>query len=150
MHLLRLNNAARELIEPDWLLRAEAIHRELRPQLAMDYPAQMRGIFADGGQMVIAHNGEAVLGLAVFRHYRDTFSGTKFYVDDLVTTSQQRSQGVGKCLLDWLQQEALRCGATNFMLDSGTQRIDAHRFYHREGLTIASFNFKKPLQGKTA
>lgn len=150
MHLLRLTNPARELIEPDWLKRAEAIHRELRPQLAADYTAQMLGIFADGGEMLIAHDGSAVLGLAVFRHYRDTFSGTKFYVDDLVTTSLRRSQGVGKLLLDWLQQEAIRCGADNFMLDSGSQRIDAHRFYHREGLTIASFNFKKSLQGKPA
>lgn len=149
MQTLRLTNEQRQLIEPAWLARAEAVHRELRPQLASDYVAQMQGIFADGGEMVIAIDGEHVLGVAVFRQYRDTFSGTKFYVDDLVTTSQRRSQGVGKLLLDWLQQEARRRGATNFMLDSGTQRIDAHRFYHREGLVIASFNFRKPLQANS-
>ncbi|GAB3243744.1 GNAT family N-acetyltransferase [Chitinimonas naiadis] len=145
MQILRLTNEHLQLTEPVWLARAEATHRELRPQLGTDYAGQMQAIFADGGEMIVAIDGEDVLGVAVFRQYRDTFSGTKFYVDDLVTTSQRRSQGVGKLLLDWLQQEARQRGATNFMLDSGTQRIDAHRFYHREGLVIASFNFRKPL-----
>ena len=145
MQILRLTNEHRQLTEPVWLARAEATHRELRPQLDSDYADQMQAIFADGGEMIVAVDGEDVLGVAVFRQYRDTFSGTKFYVDDLVTTSQRRSQGVGKLLLDWLQQEARQRGAANFMLDSGTQRIDAHRFYHREGLVIASFNFRKPL-----
>ncbi|WP_269533013.1 GNAT family N-acetyltransferase [Chitinimonas sp. BJYL2] len=144
-HILRITNEQRHLIDPAWLARAEAVHRELRPQLDADYSGQMQGIFDDGGEMVVAVDGENVLGVAVYRVYRDTFSGTKCYVDDLVTTSSQRSQGVGKLLLDWLQQEATRRGAVNFMLDSGTHRVDAHRFYHREGLVIASFNFRKPL-----
>lgn len=145
LKLVPITNDQRELIAPEWLARAEAVHRELRPQLQTDYIAQMQGIFTDGGEMVIAVEDEAILGVAVFRQYRDTFSGTKFYVDDLVTTSQRRSQGVGKALLDWLQDTARRRGASNFILDSGTQRTDAHRFYFREGLTIPSFNFKKTI-----
>ncbi|MDN3575274.1 GNAT family N-acetyltransferase [Chitinimonas viridis] len=145
MRALRLTDDNRQLIEPAWLARAEAVHRELRPQLAADYAAQMAGIFADGGEMVVAIEGETVVGVAVYRCYRDTFSGTKFYVDDLVTTEAQRSRGAGKLLLDWLQQDACRRGASNFILDSGTQRERAHRFYFREGLGIACFNFRKPL-----
>jgi GNAT superfamily N-acetyltransferase len=128
-----------------WLLRAEAIHRELRPTLQADYPAQMEGIFEDGGKMTIATDGEDVLAVAVYRIYRDTFSGTKCYVDDLVCTSTRRSQGVGKALLDWLQTEARRCGARNLILDSGTQRTQAHRFYFREGLVVECFNFRISL-----
>lgn len=145
LKLVPITNDQRELIAPEWLARAEAVHRELRPQLQPEYVAQMHGIFADGGEMVIAVEDEVILGVAVFRQYRDTFSGSKFYVDDLVTTSQRRSQGVGKALLDWLQDTARRRGASNFTLDSGTQRTDAHRFYFREGLTIPSFNFKKAI-----
>ncbi|WP_265584067.1 GNAT family N-acetyltransferase [Chitinimonas koreensis] len=121
------------------------MHRELRPQIQPDYAGQLAGIFADGGRLVIAADGEDVLGVALYRCYRDTFSGTKFYVDDLVTTSSRRSRGVGRTLLDWLQQEARRLGARNFILDSGTQRTDAHRFYFREGLVVECFNFRKSL-----
>ncbi len=138
-------------LDPDqrklWLARAEAVHRELRPHLQADYIAQMAGIFEDGGEMVVAADGEDVLGVAVYRLFRDTFSGTKCYVDDLVTTSQRRSQGVGKLLLDWLTHEATQRGAQNLILDSGTQRTQAHRFYFREGLVVECFNFRKPLQG---
>ncbi|WP_374347768.1 GNAT family N-acetyltransferase [Chitinimonas sp.] len=145
MQVIRITNDQRQLIEPVWLARAEAVHRDLRPQLQGDYVAQMAGIFADGGEMVIAADGENVLGVAVYRLYRDTYSGTKCYVDDLVTTSTRRSQGVGKLLLDWLQTEAGRRGAKNFMLDSGTQRTQAHRFYFREGLVVEGFCFRKSL-----
>lgn len=146
MNVIRITDAHRQLIEPAWLARAESVHRELRPQLEADYAAQMAGIFADGGEMAIAVDGEDVLGVAVYRLYRHTFSGTMCYVDDLVTTSQRRSQGVGKLLLDWISHEATQRGAKNLLLDSGTQRTQAHRFYFREGLVIECFNFRKPLQ----
>lgn len=145
-HIVRITDTERQVIAPDWLARAETVHRELRPQLAADYASQMRGIFADGGEMIVAADGETVPGVAVYRCLRDTFSGKRFYVDDLVTTSALRSQGVGKLMLDWLQAEARHRAAKVFMLDSGTQRTAAHRFYFREGMVIASFNFTKTLE----
>lgn len=145
LQIIRLSDDQGQAIHAEWLARAEAVHRELRPQIQPDYAGQLAGIFADGGRLVVAADGEDVLGVALYRCYRDTFSGTKFYVDDLVTTSSRRSRGVGRTLLDWLQQEARRLGASNFILDSGTQRTDAHRFYFREGLVVECFNFRKSL-----
>ncbi len=137
--------ASRTVLEPGWLGRAEAVHRELRPDLPADYAATMQGIFDDGGEMAIATSGDAVLAVAVFRSHRNTSSGVHFYVDDLVTASAARSQGVGRRMLDWLAQEAVGRGATRLRLDSGTQRFDAHRFYHREGMHIACFLFSRDL-----
>jgi len=145
LQIVRLTDTDRALIEPAWLARAEAVHRELRPQIEADYAAQMRGIFADGGEMIAAVDGDAVLGVAVFRVFRDTFSGRRLYVDDLVTTASRRSQGAGKLMLDWLKQEARRREANSLFLDSGTQRTDAHRFYFREGLVVTAFNFKQSM-----
>ena len=42
------------LAEPALLARAEPVHRQLRPHLAGDYAAIMAGIFADGGEMIVA------------------------------------------------------------------------------------------------
>ena len=137
--------AGRAIVDPQWLVRCEAVHRELRPDLPADYAGTMQGVVEDGGEIAAATVGADVLALAVFRCYRNTSSGVHFYVDDLVTAAVARSRGIGKVLLDWLAGEARSRGATRLRLDSGTQRIDAHRFYHREGMHIACFHFSRDL-----
>lgn len=127
-----------------WLQRAERIHRQLRPHLPADYAGKMRRVLADA-RMALAVEGEAVLGLAVYRSHENTFDGVKFYVDDLVTDESRRSQGVGKRLIAHLEERARKAGANGMVLDSGTHRTQAHRFYFREGFVITSFNFKKTL-----
>ena len=133
--------------EPALLARAEPVHRQLRPHLADDYAATMAGIFADGGEMIVAMNSAGdVAGVAVYRCFRNTFSGVRFYVDDLVVDVSQRSSGVGKAMLAWLRQEAARRGANGLQLESGTQRTQAHKFYFREGFVINAFSFKQDFE----
>jgi GNAT superfamily N-acetyltransferase len=143
--IVQITGVKREVVEPAWLARAETVHRQLRPQIPADYAAKMQAIFAGGGEMCVAAEAETVLGIAVYRGFENTFSGYKFYVDDLVTDETQRSRGVGHMLMEYLGAEAKRRGAKSMELDSGTQRRQAHKFYFREGMTIVSFSFMKPL-----
>ncbi|MCG6932660.1 MAG: GNAT family N-acetyltransferase [Gallionella sp.] len=126
----------------EWLARAEGVHRQLRPQLPGGYSARMARILEDA-RMALAVNGETVLGLAVYRWHENTSDGLKFYIDDLVTDEAHRSGGVGHALIAHLEQVAKELGANAMVLDSGTQRTQAHRFYYREGFVIPAFNFKK-------
>ena len=146
VRIVDINDAAGNVIAPEWLVRAEAVHRQLRPQLPEDYAGKMRRVFADGARMCVAVRGDAVIGVAVHRTHENTFDGVQMYVDDLITDQTQRSQGVGKALLDHLQQLARNGGCEAFTLDSGTQRQQAHKFYFREGLVVNSFHFGKPLK----
>lgn len=141
--IIQITDARREVAEPQWLARAESVHRQLRPKLPADYPAKMRLVFAQGGEMCIAAVGEAVAGVAVFRLFENTHVGKRFYVDDLVTDEKRRSTGVGKALIAWLEAEARRRGCPGLDLESGTHRTAAHRFYFREGFVIPSFSFRK-------
>lgn len=134
-----------DVIAGDWLPPAEAVHRQLRPQLSADYPAQMQRIFTQGARMVLAVVNAEVVGLAVYRLAENTFDGLHMYVDDLVTDTQQRSQGVGAFLMAWLTSRAKTADCRRLILDSGTQRGRAHQFYFREGMQIASFHFFKDL-----
>ncbi|MCE9595399.1 MAG: GNAT family N-acetyltransferase [Planctomycetes bacterium] len=140
-----ITDDAGRVIEPDWLAKSEAVHRQLRPHLGADYPLAMQPVFADGARMCIATRGDRVVGVAVHRIYVNTFDGRHMYVDDLVTDERERSSGVGRELLDHLQQLAKRSGCAWFTLDSGTQRHQAHKFYLREGMSIVAFHFRKPL-----
>lgn len=145
MQIIEVTDARGAVIVPQWLERAEPVHRQLRPQLPADYATAMQAIFADGGRMCVAATAQSVAGVAVYRFIRNTHVGKKLYVDDLVTDASQRSRGVGHALLAFLERLARDHDACSLELDSGTQRQQAHKFYFREGFVIASFSFRKGL-----
>lgn len=145
MKIIRINEEMKARDRRQWLGRAEAVHRQLRPLLPADYAGKMRRVFAGGGHMCLAVKAETVLGVGVFRIHENTADGVKMYVDDLVTDEKNRSRGVGKALMDYLQKVARKAGCDCYTLDSGTFRQQAHKFYFREGMVITSFCFKKPL-----
>lgn len=146
MEIIRITDDARKVLEPEWLARAESVHRQLRPQLPVGYVEKMKRVFETGGEMCVAVEGNNVVGLAVFRSFENTHVGAKFYVDDLVTDEKHRSGGVGRALIAFLNRLAKGRGGSTIELDSGTQRTNAHRFYFREGFVIPSFSFRKDLQ----
>ena len=105
----------------------------------------MKRVFAGGARMCVATEGGAVLGVAVYRISENTFEGLHLYVDDLVTDEKLRSRGVGRALMEHLQGLARAADCEAYTLDSGTQRVQAHKFYFREGMVVSSFHFRKPL-----
>lgn len=146
VRIVAVTGAGHEVAEPDWLRRAEIVHRQLRPQIPGDYGRTMQSIFADGAEMCVAVAGEEVLGVAVFRTFRNTHAGCRFYVDDLVTAEDGRSRGVGRLLLAYLEALARQRGCSGLDLESGSQRLRAHRFYFREGMAITGFSFRKEFK----
>ena len=133
------------VVEPQWLARAERVHRMLRTALPADYARKLARVFAGGGRMCVAADGERVVGVAVYRVHENTSAGMHLYVDDLVTDETERSRGVGHTLLAHLERVARAAGCENLVLDSGTHRPQAHKFYFREGMVVTSFHFMKPL-----
>lgn len=146
MKIIRITNAVGDIVELEWLRRAEAVHRQLRTQLPADYVGRMKQVFAGGGEMSVCVSGDTVLGLTVFRVQEKTFSGRELYCDDLVTDENQRSNGVGSMLMAHMEALGDERGCDVLALDSGCQRQQAHKFYFREGMTIPSFHFSKPLK----
>jgi len=60
--------------------------------------------------------------------------GKRCWLQDLVVRREWRARGVGKQLLDAATEWARERGCTHLELGSGIGRIDAHRFYLREGM----------------
>ena len=146
MKIIPITNAVSEIIEREWLVQSETVHRQLRPELSADYLARMKVVFKSGAEMAVVVSDNRVLGLTVFRMLEKTFSGRDLYCDDLVTDETKRSTGVGKMLMQYMKKLAVERGCDTFSLDSGCQRQRAHQFYFREGMTINSFHFAKPMK----
>jgi GNAT superfamily N-acetyltransferase len=134
------------VLEPDWLGRAEGVHRQLRTGLGADYAGRLRTVFANGARMSVVAEAAEVRGVALWRVIENTYEGRRLFVDDLVTDQAHRSRGIGRHLLQHLEQMAREFKCDVLALDSGTQRTDAHRFYFREGMVIPSFCFRKNLK----
>jgi GNAT superfamily N-acetyltransferase len=144
--IVQITGRGGEVLEPQWLAGAEQVHRQLRPQLPLDYLAKMKQVFHDGGEMCVAILGQRVVGVAVFREFENTHVGRRFYIDDLVTDESERSTGAGRTLMAYMEQIARARGCPGLDLESGTHRSRAHRFYFREGLVITAFSFRKEFQ----
>jgi GNAT superfamily N-acetyltransferase len=128
-----------------WLARAERVHRQLRPQLPADYAARMDVVLAGGARLLLAIDAEDVVGLALWHLIENTYEGRRLYVDDLVTDDGRRSLGIGKLLLERLEEVAKDERCDVLALDSGVQRSAAHKFYFRQGMQIAAYSFRKML-----
>ncbi len=146
MKIISITNTIHDIVEIEWLKQSEAVHRQLRPALPVEYVGRMRSVFGSGADMVVGVRDGKVCGIAVFRIIENTYSGRELYCDDLVTDETLRSTGVGHALIDHMEKLAIDCDCDYLTLDSGTQRHQAHKFYFREGMTIPAFHFSKPLK----
>ena len=129
------------------LAAAEAVHRQLRPQIPPGYVARMKEIFSGGAEMAVATIEGEVAGITVFRVLEKTYSGRELYCDDLITDERRRSTGVGHALIAYMEGVVRERACTAFTLDSGTQREQAHKFYFREGMTVTAFHFTMKRKG---
>ncbi len=123
------------------------VMRQLRTHLVREsYVALVRELMAtDGFRIAFLTDDGQVRAVAGYRFMTMLYCGRVLYVDDLVTDEARRSRGAGRALLGFLDGHARSRGCESLVLDSGTWRRDAHRFYFREGLAIVAFHFARPL-----
>jgi GNAT superfamily N-acetyltransferase len=130
-------------IDPSQVAATWPVMHQLRTHLDLDQyvaaVARMRE--TDGYRLAAASLDDVIGAVAGFRVMEMLYCGRILYVDDLVTDAGMRSRGLGKALLDWLTQQASALGCGQLHLDSGLQRLDAHRFYERESMTKTAFHF---------
>ena len=67
MKIIAITNAVHDIVELEWLIQSEAVHRQLRPHLKADYLGRMREVFASGADMAVCVRDEKVCGITVFR-----------------------------------------------------------------------------------
>jgi len=97
-------------------------------------------------EVLIADAGGDPVGFCTV--YLDILSvrfGQRSWVEDLAVHPDRRSRSIGGRLLTAAQDWARERGATHLELDSGNDRIRAHRFYERRQPTSRSQCFSWTL-----
>ena len=88
-----------------------------------------------------SEDGELVGFLTAYQDIHSVRFGYRAWVEDFAVQPEHRSRGIGKALLDAAKGWARERGATHLELDSAEARVDAHRFYEREGPAYRSICF---------
>jgi predicted GNAT superfamily acetyltransferase len=128
--------------EDEEILSCYEVMAELRPHIKReDFVQRVKRQHEDSGYELAYIKAGDVKAVAGFRVSECMAWGKFMYVDDLVAGSNDRSQGHGGLLFDWLVAYAREAGCDEFHLDSGVQRFDAHRFYLRKRMAIEGHHF---------
>lgn len=129
------------------IARVFSVMRELRPHIKSEseFVARVRGQESESYRLIYVEADGKPVACAGYRIMNLLYAGKSLYVDDLVCLEPFRGKGYAQALMRWMEAHARDEGCDMFHLDSGTQRIPAHRFYYRLGLAVTSFHFAKPL-----
>jgi len=76
-----------------------------------------------------------LLGYVHAEVYESLYSKAGFNILALAVLPQAQGQGIGKALLEGLEQEAKRRGYEFIRLNSADHRLGAHAFYEKVGYT---------------
>ena len=120
---------------------------ELRPHLIEnEFVPTVKEMISEGYQLAfIEEDGKAVAAIG-YRYLQYLYNGKHIYIDDLSTLPAARGKGYAGKLLDYVEAEARAKGYKAVTLDSGYQRLDAHRLYLNKGFVLSSHHFSKTLK----
>ena len=99
-----------------------------------------------GKQILLAVDGERVVGVAVCFEGFSTFAGQPLLnIHDLAVTTDCRGQGVGTLLLEAVSDRARELGCCRVTLEVDTDNPGAKKLYERSGFVMTQEFWKKEL-----
>lgn len=120
---------------------------QLRPHLDREqYLALVARMQTNHGyQLVYLREKDAIKAVAGIRTAEWLYAGKYLEIDDLITNADDRSQGYGGKLFDWICNYARELKCDQVRLVSGVQREAAHRFYLAKGMKFEAKYFSLNL-----
>ncbi|MGH1285046.1 GNAT family N-acetyltransferase [Bacillus toyonensis] len=121
--------------------------QQLRTQLSIEEAGLLFRKMKEENYKLFSLRNEAdeIVSLAGVAICTNFYNKKHVFVYDLVTAEAHRSKGYGNVLLSYLENWGKENGCESIDLTSAFPRIDAHRFYEREGYDKVSYSFHKKL-----
>jgi len=96
-------------------------------------------------QMVAVFEGEKMIGVSGYWIASMLYCGLYLQASNIVVADEFRSKGVGKKILNYLEEKALAQNCKKIVLDSYTENKQSHPLYFRENFYIRGFHFMKDI-----
>jgi ribosomal protein S18 acetylase RimI-like enzyme len=127
------------------LERCYPVMRQLRPHLSLSeyltiYEQAQKH---DGYEIVALENEGTVMAVMGYRILYDFVRGKHVYIDDLVSSEEARSLGLGARLLKHAEEMAIQHQCKSLRLCTGLENEGGIRFYKKNGWTQRSYAFTK-------
>lgn len=122
-----------ELTTQNQFLEAFPILNQLRTDLTeVSYLELLTQMKQNGYKLFALYREQSIIVVAGISLQVNFYNKKYVFVYDLITDAAHRSQGYGYRLLSYIDEWAKSNGAQFVALESGIQRIDAHRFYEEK------------------
>jgi PhnO protein len=137
---------------PDDAAALEPLFTELgHPTSAAEFRARLARFHAAGApgdRALVAVEADRVVGLVV-THATPVLHRARDVgrVTVLVVAPDRQGRGIGRVLLAAAERLFRELGLERVELTSGARRVDAHRFYEREGYAREGVRFARRLDG---
>jgi GNAT superfamily N-acetyltransferase len=96
-------------------------------------------------QMLAAYLDKKMVGIAGYWVLTRFYSGKYIHIGNMVVDKDHRSLGIGKLMLDFIEQEGKRQNCEHLMLDSKMDNKKAHNLYLKENFEIMGYHFMKDI-----
>lgn len=115
------------------LIRKLAEYEEAPEEVTLSLPQFTEDGFGTAPlwKALVARSGEAVIGFALWYTRYSTWKGRRLYLEDLYVEESWRRAGVATALMDALQAEARREGATGLVWQVLSWNEPAKAFYRK-------------------
>lgn len=122
--------------------------QQLRTKLSREEALSLLGKMKKENYRLFAlYNNEGeVVSLAGTAICTNFYNKKHVFIYDLVTAEAHRSKGYGEKLLSYIEEWGKENDCSCVVLTSAFPRVDAHRFYEREGYGKVSYSFWKEMK----
>jgi GNAT superfamily N-acetyltransferase len=121
---------------------------QLSPELKEELILQRLEEMKTTGFNIIGANDkldDTLMAISGFWVNTKLYSGRYLEIDNFVVGANHRGKGLGKLMVDWMENYAKSINCQMIMLDAYIINTEAHKFYEREGFTKKGFHFLKAI-----
>ncbi len=133
---------------------AQALSRLNRDELGYDYSPELTSeklnllLSSASDKLFVSETDNTVIGYIHANDYDLLYAPHMKNIMGIAVSSSYRKHGIGRALLQKVEEWAISTGAESVRLVSGSERKDAHEFYKKCGYAQnkEQLNFRKPLK----
>jgi GNAT superfamily N-acetyltransferase len=131
-----------ELTTAEEMLATYEVLTELYPSLTKEeYTNELTFMIQHNYTQVVVMENEQCLGLSGVWIGNKLWCGKYLEIDNIIVSEKIRSKGVGKMIVNYLEEKAKSLGCNMMALDSYTNNFKAHKFFYNQGFSPKGFHF---------